>query len=112
MSNCGEKRVISPSVGNQCVIPIHEPILNVQVSSRRQAPASRTKSRIQYSPVLDLGQVEDAIGLDLDIVGVERLLQNRGDLRTKVGGTQTVERRRPVNGRARVVVLRRGWYVG
>lgn len=70
------ERVSLPSTTNKTILPRHQLARHNSLSSRRKTPASRPKRLVQYAPVLDLGQVEDSIGLDLDVVGVQLGLQD------------------------------------
>lgn len=65
-----------PSAANETVFSCHQLACHDGLASRRKTPASGPESLVQYAPVLDLGQVEDSIGLDLDVVGVELGLED------------------------------------
>ena len=69
-------RVSLPSATNKTVFSRHQLACHNGLSSRRKTPSSRPESLVQYAPVLDLGQVEDSIGLDLDVVRVELGLED------------------------------------
>ena len=86
-----------PAVYNQGVLARDHLLANDQLAARRQAPATRTKRAVQNPAVLDLGQVDDAVGLDLDVELVQRLHQHRRRLRAKGCRRQAVEGRRPVD---------------
>jgi len=59
-----------PSTANETVLSRHQLAGHDGLASRRQTPSSRAEGFIQYAPVLDLGQVEDSIRLDLDVFRV------------------------------------------
>jgi len=59
-----------PPMHNKSILPSDKPILHHQLSPRRQAPASRSEGGVQNTSVLDLGQVDDAVGFDFNIVRV------------------------------------------
>lgn len=70
---------------------------NNRLPSWRQSPAARAKRLIQYSPILDLGQVDYAVGLDLDFVRMYRGQQSFGSFGRECLGGETMERARPVD---------------
>lgn len=70
------KRVSLPSTTNKAVFSRYQLARHDSLSSGRKTPASGPESLVQYAPVLDLGQVEDSIRLDLDVVGVQLGLED------------------------------------
>jgi hypothetical protein len=59
-----------PSTTHKTVFSRHQLAGHDGLASRRQAPASGAEGLVQYAPVLDLRQVEDSVGLDLDVFWV------------------------------------------
>lgn len=92
-----------PAVHNQRVLPRHHLLSHNQLASRCQTPASWAKCRVQDSPILDFGKVYDAVGLDLDVFGVNWRLEDRGGLGAEGARREPVERGRPVNGATAIV---------
>jgi len=85
---------------DQRVLARHHLLAHHQLAARRQPPPAGAEGLVQDAPVLDLGQVDDAVGLDLDVLGVQRLHQHRGRLGAEGRRREAVEGRRPVDGRA------------
>ena len=90
-------RVSLPSTTNKTIFPRHQFARHNRLSSRRKTPASRPERLVQYAPVLDLGQVEDSIGLDLNVVGVQLGLEDGALLGGERRTGETVVRARPVD---------------
>lgn len=63
-----------PSMHDKRVLPRNNPVRNSNVSPGCEAPASRPKRRVEHATILDLGQVDDAVGLDLNVLKVHRRL--------------------------------------
>lgn len=72
----GWGRGILPAAADKAVLACNELARHDCLSSRRKTPTSRAKCLVQYAPVFDLGEVEDAVGLDLDVIGVQLGLQD------------------------------------
>lgn len=62
-----------------------------QLPAGCQPPTSRSESPIQDAAVLDFGQVDDTVGLDLDVAGVERGHEDLGGLGGEGRGRKAVE---------------------
>lgn len=65
-----------PALDNHAILPRHQLLRHDALTPRRETPAARAKRLVQYPPVLDLGKIKDAIGLDLDIPAVYRRKQD------------------------------------
>ena len=87
----------SPPVRYESVFPRYEPVLHYQIAARRQTPAAGAECRVQNPAVLDLGQVDDAVGLHLDVVRVQACLQDRRGLGREGDCAEPVVRVRPVD---------------
>lgn len=79
------------------VLPRHQTVLDHELASRGQAPAAGAEGAVEDAAVLDFGQVDDAVGLDLDVVGVEAGLQDGGRLGREGRRAQAVEGTRPID---------------
>lgn len=110
--NTTETKGNSPPVHDQRVLPRHQLLVDRQLAARRQPPGPRPECRVQDAPVLDLGQVDDAVGLDLDVLGVHGRLQRRRRLRRERRRAQPVVRLRPVDRRLAAVAVVGGVVVG
>lgn len=78
--------VNSLSSSNKSVFSGNELARDNGLTTGHKTPTSRTERLIQDSSVLDLGQVDDSIGLDLNVV--------KGDLLCKDSGSFGAERLR------------------
>lgn len=76
---------------HESILPRHQSVLHHQITARRHAPASGPKGSVEHPPVLDLGQVDDSVGLDLDIVRLNGSEQDGVDLRGECRRAQAVE---------------------
>lgn len=78
--------VNSLSSSNKSVFSGNELARDNGLTTGHKTPTSRTKGFVQDSSVLDLGQVDDSVGLDLNVV--------KGDLLCKDSGSFGAERLR------------------
>jgi len=65
-----------PPITNKSILPRHRLGRDDALAPRHEPPPSRSERPVQDAPVLDLGQVDDAVGLDLDVLGVRRRQQD------------------------------------
>lgn len=82
---------------NKRILPCNALPRNNRLAARRQAPPARPKRAVQDPAIFDLGQVDDAVGLALNIVEGDGREQ---DIRSFFGEGlrgQSVERPRPVD---------------
>lgn len=86
-----------PSMHQQGVLSCHNLLTHCQITARGHTPATRTKSLVENASVLDLGQVDDAVGLDLNVVKGNCLHEHSGDFWTKGYRRQAVEGRGPID---------------
>lgn len=86
-----------PPITNQSILPRHRLRRNNTLTPRNQPPTTRPKRAIQDAPVLDLRQIQDTIGLDLDLIGLRRGEENISGFFGEGRRTESVERARPVN---------------
>lgn len=86
-----------PSMHNKRILPRHHLVAHHCLPARGEAPPARAKGLVEDAPVLDLGQIDDAVGLDLDVERVERAHEHRGGLGGEGDGREAVEGRRPVD---------------
>lgn len=70
--------VDSLSSSNKSVFSGNELSCDDGLTTGHKTPTSRTKGFVQNSSVLDLGQVDDSVGLDLDIVKGDLLCKDSG----------------------------------
>lgn len=68
-----------------------------ELAAGSEAPTAGAEGGVEDAAVLDLGQVDDAVGFDFDVVRVKGLLQDGGDLGPEGRFAQSVERLRPVD---------------
>jgi hypothetical protein len=103
-------------VNDKGVHPRHELVTDHPVPARHHAPSARPKRAIQNPPVLDLGEVDDAVRLDLHVFGVHGLEQHRRGVRVEGSGGDPVEGAAPVHGLGAVFADKRafgkGWVKG
>jgi len=88
----------SPPLHNQPILPRHNLARDDALAPRRQPPPSRPKRLVQYTPVLDLRQVQYPVGLDFYILVHGRCEQRFGLLGREGYAAETVVRARPVDG--------------
>lgn len=69
-----------PTMHQQSILPSHTLRRHNSLPPRRQPPSPRPKRPIQNPPVLNLGQVDDALRLDLDVVLVDGRHEDVGGL--------------------------------
>jgi hypothetical protein len=96
-STASIRRLSLPSTTNKTIFPCHQLARHNSLSSRCKTPASRPERLVQYAPVLDLGQVEDSIGLDLDVVGVQLGLEDGALLGGEGRAGEAVVRSGPID---------------
>jgi len=84
-------------VHNKCVLYRHHLLANGQLAAGSHAPAARSKGLVEDAAVLDLGQVDDAVGLDLDVHGVEGRHEHGGHFGAEGGRREAVEGGGPVD---------------
>lgn len=82
---------------HQRVLLRHDLLAHDQRAPRRQAPPAGAERPVQDPPVLDLGQVQNTIGLDLNVVRDQRLHKHLGRLGGEGRRRQALEGGRPVN---------------
>ena len=85
-----------PSLHNKRILPRHRLLRHYRLPPRRKPPPARPKRPVQYPSILDLGQINDAVGLDFYIVGLDGREQNIGGFFGKGFGREAVEGARPV----------------
>lgn len=61
-----------PAVDDERILPRDDGVADHGVALGDHAPAHGAKGLVQPPPVLDLGEVDDAVGLDLDVLDGER----------------------------------------
>lgn len=64
----------------QRILPRNNLLADHQLATGRHAPTARAERLVQDAAVLDLGQVYDAIRLDLDILEGDGLHEHGGNL--------------------------------
>lgn len=82
---------------NEGVLSRNQAILHHELAAGRQSPAAGAESAVQNSAVLNLGEVDDAVGLDLNLLRVQPSLQDRRRLVREGLGAEAVVRARPVD---------------
>jgi hypothetical protein len=87
----------SPSMAYQSILPRHRLGRNNALAPRHKPPAPRPKRPVEDPPVLDFGQIHNAVGLDLDVLRVGRFEEHGHDLRRKRLVADAVEAARPVD---------------
>lgn len=60
-----------PPRGNKRILPRHQLPRHDRLPARRKAPTPGPEGAVQNAPVFDLGQVDDAVGLDFDVFAVD-----------------------------------------
>lgn len=98
-------KVHVPSLGDERIFPRHDPLADDDLALGHQAPAAGAERLVQDAAVLDLGQVDDAVGLDLDVGWVDGLQQDVDDLLGEARCAEAVVRSRPVDDAVAVAVL-------
>ena len=86
-----------PSITNKSILPRHRLRRNNTLTPRHETPPARTEGAIENASVFDLRQVEDSIGLDLDLVWVRLRQQDIGRFFGERLGRQAVEGSRPID---------------
>ena len=86
-----------PSASYKPVFPRDQLSRHDRLPSRRESPSTWPKRTIQDSSVLDLGQINNPIGLDLDIIERYLLLQDRSLFGGERRGGEALEGARPVH---------------
>ena len=86
-----------PPITNQSILPRHRLRRNNTLTPRNQPPTTRPKRAIQDAPVLDLRQIQDTIGLDLDLFGICWCEEDISRFLGERSRTKTMERARPIN---------------
>lgn len=86
-----------PSITNKSILPRHRLGRNDTLTPRHETPPARTECAVENASVFDLRQVQDTIGLDLDLVWLRLRQQDIGRFFGKRRGRQTVEGSRPVD---------------
>lgn len=82
---------------HQGILARHTLIRNNRLASRGQSPTARAERLVQDAPVLDLGQVHDAVRLHFNVLGRNGLLQHLGRFLAEGLLRETVEGSRPVH---------------
>jgi hypothetical protein len=93
----GNKKKFLPSVTNESILPRHSLRRNDTLTAGHKTPATWAKSAVQDPTVLDLGQIQNTIGLDLDLLGVGLGQQDIGCFLGERSSRETVERSCPIN---------------
>lgn len=93
---------------NEGVLPRHDLLADRHLAPGRKTPATGAEGLVQDAPVLDLGQVDDAVGLDLDVLHVDGAHEDRCRLGAEGRRRQAVEGLAPVDAVAIVADLGRG----
>lgn len=88
--------VCVPASSHEPVLPRHQLARHDRLASGRQPPPAWPKGPVQDPPVLDLGQVNDAVWFDFDVVEGDVLLQDGGLLGREGHGGEALEGARPI----------------
>lgn len=99
----------SPSTAHERIFPRDQRLRDDRLTPRRQTPPSRTERFVQYPSILDLREVHDAVGLDLDVVVAQILEEDGVRFIAERSGGETVEGARPVD--LLLVFIQAGWGV-
>lgn len=86
-----------PAIANKRILPRHRLWRNNTLTPRDKTPSTRSKRLVENASVLDLGEVDDAIGLNLYFLGGCLRQQNISRLFGKRLCGKSVERACPVN---------------
>lgn len=73
------------------ILPRDNLLADHELPTRRHAPSARTEGLVQDPAVLDLGEVDDAVGFDLHVLERNRLHQHGRDLGTERRSGKSVE---------------------
>lgn len=92
----GIDRNYAPSLHHERILPRHRLRRHDRLPPWRKAPAPGPEGAVQDPAVFDLGQVDDAVGLDFDVVGVEGCEQDVGAFFGEGFRGEAVEGARPV----------------
>lgn len=86
-----------PSVTNESILSRHSLRSNDTLTTGHKTPSTRPEGAVQDPAVLDLGQIENTIGLDLDFLGIGLGQQDIGCFLGEWSSRETVERACPIN---------------
>lgn len=89
--------MLLPPAGDKAVLSCDQLARHNRLSARSKSPASRAKSFIENATVLDLGQIDDAIRFDFNVIGRQLGCKDGTLLGRKRGRGHAVERARPVD---------------
>ena len=87
-----------PPLHDKRILSRHQLVRNHQLPPRRETPPAGAEGLVQDPSVLDLGQVHDPVGLDLDVARVEVPHQHRRRLGGEGVRGEPVEGGGPVYG--------------
>ncbi|KAI6753395.1 hypothetical protein HG531_005564 [Fusarium graminearum] len=86
-----------PAVDNQSVLSRDNVLSHDDIPTMNHTPSHRSKSLIQASSVLDFGQIDDSIRLNLDILHINGSRQNLVLLKGNRLDSETKPARLPIN---------------
>lgn len=92
-----DERVYKPAMRNKRVLPRHRLGCDNALTPRCKPPAARPKRFIQYAPIFNLGKIDDAIGLYLDVIWIYLLEEDCGCFFREGLGAETVEGACPID---------------
>ena len=88
--------IYAPSLHHERILPRHGPRRHDRLAPWRETPAAGPERPVQDAAVLDLGQIDDAVGFHFDVVGVDGCEEDVGGFFGEGYGGKAVEGARPV----------------